>query len=82
MIATLRRELFGRLLAASGHHLREALTEYLSHCNMARPHRALGQLHRLTRTSGHRRSISPDTGSAESRSSAASRTTTRSPLNG
>jgi hypothetical protein len=44
MIGTLRRELFGRLLIVNEHHLRQVLTEYLQHCNTARPHRALGQL--------------------------------------
>jgi putative transposase len=41
---TLRRELPGRLLIVSEHHLRRALTEYLRHDNTARPHRALSQL--------------------------------------
>jgi putative transposase len=41
---TLRRELSGRLLIVNEHHLRQVLTEYLQHCNTARPHRALGQL--------------------------------------
>jgi putative transposase len=44
IIGTLRRELFGRLLIVSEHHLRQVLTEYLQHYNTARPHRALGQL--------------------------------------
>ena len=33
-----------RLLIVNEHHLRQVLTEYLLHCNTARPHRALGQL--------------------------------------
>jgi hypothetical protein len=37
-------ELFDRLLIVNEHHLRRVLTEYLLHCNTARPHRALGQL--------------------------------------
>jgi putative transposase len=40
----LRRELSGRLLIVNEHHLRRVLTEYLVHCNTARPHRAPGQL--------------------------------------
>ena len=44
MIGTLRRELFDRLLIVNEHHLRRVLTEYLRHYNLARPHRALGQL--------------------------------------
>ena len=43
-IGTLRRELLDRLLIVKEHHLRRVLTEYLLHCNTARPHRALGQL--------------------------------------
>ena len=41
---TLRREVRDRLLIVDEHHLRQVLTEYLRHCNTARPHRALGQL--------------------------------------
>ncbi|HWN01301.1 MAG TPA: integrase core domain-containing protein, partial [Streptosporangiaceae bacterium] len=44
IIGTLRRELFDRLLIVNEHHLRRVLTEYLRHYNIARPHRALGQL--------------------------------------
>ena len=44
MIDTLRRELLDRLLIVDEHHLRRALTEYLTHYSAARPHRALGQL--------------------------------------
>ena len=44
IIGTLRRELFDRLLIVNEHHLRRVLTEYLRHCNAARPHRSLGQL--------------------------------------
>ena len=43
MTGTLRRELSGRLLIVHEHHLRQALTEYLRHCNTARPHRSPGQ---------------------------------------
>jgi putative transposase len=46
MIGTLRRELFDRLLIVNEHHLRQVLTEYLLHYNVARPHRGLGQLAR------------------------------------
>ncbi len=44
MIGALHRELPGRLLIVSEHHLRQVLTEYLAHYNTARPHRALDQL--------------------------------------
>ena len=44
MIGTLRCELFDRLLIVNERHLRRVLTEYLQHYNIARPHRALGQL--------------------------------------
>ena len=44
VIGTLRRELPGRLLIVNERHLRRVLTEYLQHYNIARPHRALGQL--------------------------------------
>jgi putative transposase len=44
MIGTLRRELLDRMLIINEHHLRRVLTEYLTHYNTARPHRALGQL--------------------------------------
>ena len=41
---TLRRELPDRLLIVHERHLRRVRTEYLQHYNIARPHRALGQL--------------------------------------
>jgi putative transposase len=44
MTGTLRRELSGRLLIVSGHHLRRVRTGYLIHDDTARPHRTLGQL--------------------------------------
>jgi len=44
IIGTLRREVLDQLLIVSEAHLRHVLTEYLSHYNTARPHRALGQL--------------------------------------
>jgi putative transposase len=44
MIGTLRREVPGRLLIVSEHHLRQVLTECLQHYNTARPHRGLDQL--------------------------------------
>jgi hypothetical protein len=43
-IGTLRRELLDRLLIVNEYHLRHVLTEYLRHCNTARPDRSLGQL--------------------------------------
>jgi hypothetical protein len=77
MIGTLRRELFDRSLTVNEHHLRQMLTEYLLHYNTARRHRTLASSHPLTL--GHRKSISPNTGSAENKSSADSSTNTRSP---
>ena len=44
LIGTLRRELLDRLLITNEHHLRQVLTEYLTHYSTARPRRALGQL--------------------------------------
>ena len=44
MIGTPRREVPGRLLIASEHHLQRVLTGYLQHSNRARLHRAPGQL--------------------------------------
>jgi putative transposase len=44
MIGTLRRELLDRMLIVNEHHLRQVLTEYLTHYNTARPHRSLNQL--------------------------------------
>ena len=44
IIGTLRRELPDRLQIVNEHHLRRVLTEYLRHYNIARPHRAPGQL--------------------------------------
>ncbi|MGH3255441.1 MAG: integrase core domain-containing protein, partial [Streptosporangiaceae bacterium] len=44
MIGTLRRELLDRMLIVNEQHLRRVLTEYLTHYNQARPHRALSQL--------------------------------------
>jgi putative transposase len=72
MIGTLRRELFDRLLIVNEHHLRQLLTEYLTHYNTSRPHRALGQLPPAQAHAGHRKSTSPSTRSTENRSSAAS----------
>ena len=44
MIATLRRELFDRILILGERHLRLFLQEFLAHYNGFRPHRALHQL--------------------------------------
>jgi transposase InsO family protein len=44
MIGTLRRELLDQMLIINEHHLRQVVTEYLTHYNTARPHRALDQL--------------------------------------
>ena len=80
MIGTLRRELLDRLLIVNEHHLRRVLAEYLEHYNTARPHRALGQLTPAQAAPGRPNlSTSPSTGSAGSRSSADSPTSTASP---
>jgi Integrase core domain len=42
-IATARRELLDRILIINRHHLTAALTEYVTHFNDHRPHRALNQ---------------------------------------
>jgi integrase-like protein len=78
IIATLRRELPGRLLIVHDHHLRHVLTEYLQHHNTARPHRSAGS-HPLKLTPGHPRPTSPGTGSAENKSPAGSPASIRSP---
>jgi transposase InsO family protein len=44
MMGTLRRELLDRMLIINEHHLRQVLTEYLTHYNASRPHRTLAQL--------------------------------------
>jgi hypothetical protein len=80
IIGTLRWELFDRLLIVNEHHLRWVLTEYLRHYNAARPHRSLGQLPPpKPKPGGPNRSTSPSTGSAGSRSSAESPTSTTLP---
>ena len=43
LIGTLRRELLDRMLILSQAHLRTVLTEYLAHCNSARPHQGIDQ---------------------------------------
>ena len=57
MIGTLRRELFDRLLIVNERQLRRMLTEYLRHYNVARPHRALGQLAPAQADTGPRQPI-------------------------
>jgi putative transposase len=42
-IGSIRRELLDRILIMNAHHLRRVLTEYESHFNSHRPHRALNQ---------------------------------------
>jgi hypothetical protein len=79
IIGTLRRELLDRLLVVNERHLRQVLTDYLRHYNAARPHRALGQLAPAQAGTRPRRSTSLSTGSAGNKSSADSRTSTRSP---
>jgi len=79
MIGTLRREVLDRVLIVNEHHLRQVLTEYLRHYNTARPHRSLGQLTLPKPIPGDpNRSTSPSTGSAGSKSSADSPTSTTS----
>ena len=54
MVGTLRRELLDRILIVTQVQLRRLLTEYLSHYNGHRPHRALGQ-----RPPNHRGPVRP-----------------------
>jgi putative transposase len=42
-VATVRRELLGRMLIVGGRQLQAVLAEYVDHYNGYRPHRALGQ---------------------------------------
>jgi hypothetical protein len=79
MIGTLRRGLSGRLLIAGEHHLRRVMAGYLLRDHTSRPHRTLGQL-----PPAQAHAQPPQTGLAEhrvaeSRSSAVSRMTIRSP---
>jgi transposase InsO family protein len=79
IIGTLRRELLDRMLIINEHHLQQVLGEYLLHYNTARPHCALGQFTLPKPAPGHpNRSTSPSTGSAASKSSADSPTSTTS----
>jgi hypothetical protein len=77
IIGTLRRELFDRLLIVNEHHLRQVLSTLRTTTPPGRTV-PLANLHRLKPAAGHRRSISPSTGSAENKSSADSHTSTRS----
>jgi transposase InsO family protein len=79
IIGTLRREVFDRLLIVNERHLRRVLTEHLRHTTPPGRTVPLASSPRLKPAPGHRRSTSPSTGSAGSRSSADSRTSTRSP---
>jgi Integrase core domain len=79
VIGTLRREVPGRLLIVSECHLRQVLTECLAHYNTADRTAPWANCHQLTLIADRRRSASPSTGSAEDRSSAPSRPSTRSP---
>jgi putative transposase len=42
-VGSVRRELFDRILIINARHLRKVLTEYETHFNTHRPHRALNQ---------------------------------------
>jgi Integrase core domain len=77
MIGTLRRELLDQMLIINEHHLRQVLTEYLTHYNTAGRTTPWASCHRPKLTPGHPRSTSPSTGSADGRPSAASSTSTR-----
>jgi putative transposase len=46
-VGTVRRELLDRILIVGCRQLRWVLAEYADHYNGHRPHRALGQAHRL-----------------------------------
>ena len=43
LIGTLRREVLDHLLILNEAHLRAVLTEYVAHCNAARPHQGVAQ---------------------------------------
>ena len=71
LIGTLRREALDQLLIVNESHLRQVLTEYLTHYNTARSHRSLGQVTPPKSAPVHQnRSTSPSTRSTASRSSA------------
>ncbi len=73
MIGTLRRELLDRMLIINEHHLRQVVTEYLTHYNTARPHRVgLGNTIRGgdLRVIGRRRSTRGKSDAARSRNRA------------
>ena len=78
IIGTLRWKLFDRLLIVNEHHLRRVLTEYLRHYNAARPHRALGQLAPVQAHTRPPEINLAEHRSADSKSSAGSRASTRS----
>jgi putative transposase len=46
-VGTVRREVLDRMLIFGGGQLRLVLAEFADHCNVHRPHRALGQAPRL-----------------------------------
>ena len=79
IIGTRRRELFDRLLIVDEHHLRRVLTEYLLHYNTARPHRSFGQLAPAQAGTRPPEINLAEYRSAGNKSSADSRTSTRSP---
>jgi hypothetical protein len=80
VIGTLRPEVLDRLLIVNEHHLRQVLTEYLAHYNAARRTVPSGSSPRPKSTPARwSRRNSPSTGSAASKSSADSPTSTTSP---
>lgn len=53
LVATVRRELPGRVLILGESHLRMVLANYQAHCNTARPHQGIAQRTDGERDGGH-----------------------------
>jgi len=79
IIGTLRHELFDQLLIVNEHRLRQVLPNTFSTTTPPGRTTPSASARRPKQAHGHRRSTSPSTVSAESRSSAGSPTSTRSP---